>query len=65
MVWRLAGSEWRPIYRQGEPCRIFCHARMNSIGVEFEDGFRVCCSKWAVRPRTAKDDEQPTIDFGD
>jgi hypothetical protein len=28
---------------------VFARARLNSIGVEFEDGFRVVTSRYAVR----------------
>lgn len=44
-VWR-----WRPIYRKGELCRVLVRGTKNSVLVEFEDGFRVCTSRWAVRP---------------
>ena len=35
--------------RKGQPCRVLCRGRMNSILVEFADGFRVVTSRWAVR----------------
>lgn len=35
--------------RHGQPCRVFVRARMNSIGVEFEDGLRVVTTRYAVR----------------
>jgi len=35
---------------KGRKCRIFCVAkRLNSIGIEFENGQRECVSKRAVR----------------
>jgi hypothetical protein len=40
--------------RKGQPCRVFARARMNSIGVEFEDGYRVVTSRFAVRREAGK-----------
>jgi hypothetical protein len=42
--WRSALGE-----RKGEPCRVLARGKMNSILVEFEDGFRVITSRYAVR----------------
>jgi len=36
--------------RRGQRCRVLARSTtMNSIAVEFEDGFRVITGKWAVR----------------
>lgn len=35
--------------RKGEPCRVLARGTMNSILVEFEDGYRVVTSRYAVR----------------
>lgn len=35
--------------RKGEPCRVLARGRMNSILVEFADGFQVVTSRYAVR----------------
>lgn len=35
--------------RKGQRCRVLARGRMNSIAVEFEDGFRVITSRYAVR----------------
>ena len=35
--------------RKSEPCRVLARGRMNSILVEFADGFRVVTSRYAVR----------------
>lgn len=37
--------------RHGQPCRVLARGRLNSILVEFEDGFRVVTSRFAVRRR--------------
>lgn len=37
--------------RKGEPCRVLARGRMNTILVEFVDGFRVTTSRYAVRRR--------------
>ncbi len=37
--------------RKGQPCRVLARGRMNSILVEFEDGFKVITSRYAVRKR--------------
>ena len=39
--------------RNGQPCRIVARGKMNSILVEFSDGFRVITSRYAVRKQTA------------
>jgi hypothetical protein len=42
---------WKAILgeRKGQSCRVLCHGKLNSILVEFEDGFRVVTSRYAVR----------------
>lgn len=35
--------------RKGQVCRIIARGKMNSILVEFEDGYRVVTSRYAVR----------------
>lgn len=42
---------WKSILgdRFGQPCRVVCRGRLNSILVEFADGFRVVTSRYAVR----------------
>jgi hypothetical protein len=35
--------------RKGQRCRILARGRMNSILIEFEDGYRVITSRWAIR----------------
>lgn len=35
--------------RFGEPCRVLVRGRMNSILVEFDDGYKVVTSRHAVR----------------
>lgn len=44
--WRRRHAE-----RKGQPCRVVCRGTMNSILVEFPDGFRTITSRWAVRKR--------------
>jgi hypothetical protein len=49
-VWFWKKSDMRPIDRKGQRCRIVRYAdAMNSILVEFPDGFRVVTSRFAVR----------------
>lgn len=51
-VWFWKPKPWpgRCVDRKGQRCRIFAWAlKMNSIGVEFEDGYRVVTSRYAVR----------------
>jgi len=44
---------WRRVLgghdRHGQPCRVLARGRMNSICVEFEDGWRAITSRNAVR----------------
>lgn len=42
--WRARHGE-----RKGMRCRVWARGTMNSIGVEFEDGFRTVTSRYAVR----------------
>jgi hypothetical protein len=35
--------------RKGQPCRVTARGRLNSVRVEFEDGFVVITSRYAVR----------------
>ena len=35
--------------RKGQRCRVTARGSLNSIRVEFPDGFRVVTSRWAVR----------------
>ena len=42
---------WRRWFpeRKGQRCRVVARGAMGGILVEFEDGFRVMTSRWAVR----------------
>jgi hypothetical protein len=42
--WRAKHGE-----RHGQPCRVWARGTMNSIGVEFADGFRTVTARYAVR----------------
>jgi hypothetical protein len=35
--------------RKGQTCRVLARGKMNSILVEFEDGYKVITSRYAVR----------------
>ena len=48
-VWFWLPHPHRPIDRKGEPCRVLARGAMNTILVEFEDGYRVTTSRYAVR----------------
>lgn len=37
--------------RKGQPCRVITRGKMNSVLVEFEDGYQVVTSRYAVRKR--------------
>ena len=42
--------------RKGQPCRVLVRGKMNTILVEFADGYQVTTSRYAVRraqPRVA------------
>jgi hypothetical protein len=36
--------------RKGARCRVIARGALNSVLIEFEDGFRVITSRYAVRP---------------
>ena len=40
--------------RKGHPCRVLVRGKMNTILVEFADGFKVTTSRYAVRLRKIK-----------
>ena len=47
---------WRKKLGQykNKPCHVLARGRMNSILVEFEDGYRVVTSRYAVRRKVAE-----------
>jgi hypothetical protein len=47
--------------RKGQPCRVLAQGRMNSILVEFADGYRVITSRWAVRRLTTARTAAPCV----
>lgn len=49
LVWYWRPSWWRPVNRKGQRCRIVARGKLNSVLVEFEDGWRVVTSRYAVR----------------
>lgn len=48
-IWFWNYSEWRPIARKGQRCKVLAWGKKNTILVEFEDGFRVTTSRNAIR----------------
>ena len=43
---------WRPVARKGQPCRVLARSRrLNTVMLEFEDGFQVTTSAFAIRRR--------------
>lgn len=42
--WRVKHGD-----RKGQRCRVWARGTMNSIGVEFEDGFRTVTARYAIR----------------
>jgi hypothetical protein len=50
--WRSRLSE-----RKGQLCKVIARGKLNSILVEFADGFKVVTSRYAVR--SARDHENP------
>jgi hypothetical protein len=63
--WKYQGPPWRVINRKGERCRILVRGSKNSVLVEFEDGFKVVCTKWAVRPAKPADSAERQGSFFD
>jgi hypothetical protein len=63
--WKYRGPPWRVINRKGERCRILVRGSKNSVLVEFEDGFKVVCAKWAVRPSKSIDSAERQGSFFD
>lgn len=41
-------KKWLPD-RRGHPCRVLARGRLNSILIEFADGWKVVTSRYAVR----------------
>ena len=53
--------------RKGQRCRVLVRGKKNSIAVEFEDGYRVVTSRFAVRKvrdAVSKYDDQMSLDIG-
>lgn len=42
-------TKMRPLDRKGQRCRVLVRGRMNTVLIEFEDGFQVTTSRFAVR----------------
>lgn len=56
-IWYWQPNEFRRINRKGQRCRVLIRSsRMGSVLVEFEDGFKVVTSRYAVRRR---DNDRP------
>ena len=49
--WRVKHGD-----RKGQRCRVWARGTMNSIGVEFEDGFRTVTARYAIRLVDRPDD---------
>ncbi len=54
MVWRWRRTKYGPLCddlqgRFGTLCRVFARGMNGSIGVEFEDGYRVVAPRYAVK----------------
>lgn len=47
--WRPQPIPGRVVDRKGQRCRVLAHGSMNSVLVEFEDGYKVVTSRYAVR----------------
>jgi hypothetical protein len=45
-VW--SGHYYTHCERQGQRCRVWARGTMDSIGVEFDDGFRTVTARWAI-----------------
>lgn len=52
--WRAKHAE-----RHGQPCRVWARGSMNSIGVEFPDGFRTVTARYAIRKATPEASTSP------
>ena len=48
-IWFWKPNAMRTVDRKGQRCRVLARGRMNSIKVEFEDGYQVITSRYAVR----------------
>ena len=47
--WRVKHGE-----RHGQRCRVWARGSMNSVGVEFPDGFKTVTARYAVRKASAE-----------
>jgi hypothetical protein len=48
-VWFWRASPMRPVNRKGQRCCVLVRGAKNSVLVEFEDGFKVVTSRYAIR----------------
>lgn len=58
--WRSKPFPGRTVDRKGDRCRVLAKGSRNSVLVEFEDGFRVVTSRYAVR----RADRESAVDKG-
>lgn len=47
--WKPKPPPGRTVDRKGQRCRVVARGNMQSVLVEFEDGYRVITSRYAVR----------------
>jgi len=43
--------------RKGQACRVLARGKMNSVLVEFEDGYKVVTSRYAIRKAHPSNDD--------
>jgi len=48
-VWRI--RKWHP-ERFGQLCRVLARGSMNSVLIQFEDGYKLRTQKWFIRERS-------------
>lgn len=51
LIWFWKSQPWpgRAVDRKGRSCRVLARGAMNNVLVEFQDGYRVVTSRYAVR----------------
>lgn len=49
LIWFWKANDMRRVDRKGQRCRVLVRGKRNSILVEFEDGYKVVTSRYAVR----------------
>ena len=60
-IYRWNRTWIRPIDRKGQRCRILARGKRNTVALEFDDGFQVVTSAWAIQRASGVESPQASL----